>query len=130
MRLIGRTGKTIFDAWIGFSHPRKRAQFQKHYTYKPKTWRANENHDIIPNAASLVREAWENLKGRVKSRKPFRSVYAARWNKLNLSYSALDKIVTIGGMSIFPRHFEMLTKIAIFSTSSIKPNGNKGIVTI
>lgn len=108
VRLIGRTGKKRFAEHIGFSHPRKAELLRKHLARTPKTWRTNENHDVIPNAASLVRQAWDGLKGRVATRKPYRHVYAARHGKLNLSYNALDKMVEIGGVGHLPLTLQVL----------------------
>jgi len=100
IRVIGRRSRDVFNARIGFNHPDKRTALAS--VLERAVGNPCSGTEPVYGAHDLVRDAWGNLRGRVSSRKPYRSVYSPRWGRSNLTKEKLQQMVDIGGAGHLP----------------------------
>jgi intein/homing endonuclease len=93
IRIKGNRSKITFLKKIGFSNKRKLEKISQQLNCGGKN-----DCESIYNCSNLIRMAWENLKGRVPSRKPYRNMFVnCKMGSQDITIGILEKIDSILG---------------------------------
>jgi intein/homing endonuclease len=102
VRVVGRRSREVFRSRIGFSNPYKAKMLDELMSHAKASGNVRSGTEPVYGAHGLVAEAWENLRGRVRTRKPHRRVYSPRYGQSNLTKEKLAQMVAIGGIEHLP----------------------------